>query len=93
MAHLRVPPPPRAFPSAAARQVELEIVAKAIDGDFNSQPEKMSHTYNVLGICVNHWHRVKVTVDPRFSSDSPDIPTAEPVPPPGYYNARHSAKT
>jgi sulfite oxidase len=73
--------------------VELEIVAKAIDGDFNSQPEKMSHTYNVLGICVNHWHRVKVTVDPRFSADDPDMPQAEPVPPPGYYNARHAAKT
>ena len=38
-------------------------------------------------------HRGKVTVDPRFSSDSLDIPKAEPVPPPGYYNARHSAKT
>ena len=64
--------------------VDLEIVAKAIDGDFNSQPEKMSHIYNVLGICVNHWHRVKVTVDPRFSSDdAATMPTAEPVPPPG----------
>ena len=30
--------------------VEIEIVAKAVDGDFNSQPERMTSTWNVLGI-------------------------------------------
>lgn len=55
--------------------VEMSIVAKAIDGDFNSQPEKMTTTWNVLGICVNHWPRVTVTLDPKIE------PTNEPPPP------------
>ena len=46
-------------------KVELDIVSKAIDGDFNSQPERMSSTWNVLGICVNHWPHAKVTVCPK----------------------------
>eukprot|EP00397_Hematodinium_sp_SG-2012_P023242 GEMP01024139.1.p1 GENE.GEMP01024139.1~~GEMP01024139.1.p1 ORF type:complete len:579 (+),score=110.67 GEMP01024139.1:123-1859(+) len=43
-------------------EVTIEIVARAIDGDFNSQPEKMESCYNSLGICVNHWDRVTVQI-------------------------------
>jgi len=42
--------------------VGLEIVCRAIDGDFNSQPEKMEHSYNSLGICINHWDKLKVNL-------------------------------
>ena len=44
--------------------VEMEICCKAIDGDFNVQPERMTHGWNVLGICVNHWSRVQVKLCP-----------------------------
>uniref|UniRef100_A0A7S4L5J1 Cytochrome b5 heme-binding domain-containing protein n=1 Tax=Paramoeba aestuarina TaxID=180227 RepID=A0A7S4L5J1_9EUKA len=56
--------------------VEIELCAKAIDGDFNSQPMEMSHSWNVLGVCVNHWHRVRVTLDPSLE-------TGQIVPAPG----------
>ncbi len=50
---------------AKGEKVEMEIVTNAIDGDFNSQPEKMTSTWNVLGICCNHQARIKVTLDPN----------------------------
>ena len=43
----------------AGEKVSIEVVSKAIDGDFNSQPQDVKHIWNVLGICVNHWCRVK----------------------------------
>jgi hypothetical protein len=54
-------------------KVELEIVANAIDGDFNSQPQDVENTWNVLGICCNHWARTKVTVDPEKNVAAPVI--------------------
>jgi sulfite oxidase len=56
-------------------KVELELVCKAVDGDMNQQPEKMTDNWNVLGIAVNHWHRVNVTIDPSLR------PGKEPAPP------------
>eukprot|EP00941_MAST-03F_sp_MAST-3F-sp1_P006417 g6417.t1 len=56
---------------ANGEKVQLEIVANAIDGDFNQQPEKMETTWNVLGICCNHQARVKVTLDPNKSPEEP----------------------
>lgn len=54
------------------QQVQLEVLCKAVDGDFNTQPERMRDSWNVLGICVNHWCRVNVMLDPTLA------PTAEP---------------
>jgi len=51
---------------AKGQAAEIEVCSKAIDGDFNSQPENMRTTWNVLGICVNHWPRHKVLVDPKL---------------------------
>lgn len=73
-------------------KVELEIVTNAIDGDFNSQPEKMTSTWNVLGICCNHQARVKVTLDPEKKCtecvDAPKMPAGGshvwPVENPGF---------
>jgi len=64
--------------------VEVELVARAVDGDFNQQPEKMEQTWNVLGICVNHWPRVKVTVVPHTSTG--DLPRPPAPPPAGSYD-------
>jgi len=44
--------------------IDLDVCIKAVDGDMNSQPERMVHAWNVLGICPNHWPRAKVTVSP-----------------------------
>ena len=63
--------------------VELEIVCKALDGDMNQQPEKMRDNWNVLGIAVNHWHRIHVVLDPNKPADHK---TEAPKPPgPGQY--------
>jgi len=63
---------------------ELEICVRAIDGDFNAQPEKMEQVWNVLGICVNHWHKISVTLDPHMSltNGSPQFKLPNPA---GYY--------
>jgi len=55
-------------------KVPLEICSKAIDGDFNQQPEKMRSTWNVLGICVNHWSRVHLTMDPTLTKSHVPVP-------------------
>ena len=44
--------------------VEMELVSKAVDDNFNAQPETMESTYNVLGVCINHWKRVPITLLP-----------------------------
>ena len=67
---------------ARGEQVNIEVVSKAIDGDFNSQPQDVAHVWNVLGICVNHWCRVNVTLDPSLKPDDP-LPPPPPSPPAG----------
>eukprot|EP01084_Bolivina_argentea_P258351 435515_1 len=47
--------------------VNVELVSKAVDDNFNAQPENMEPYYNVLGVCINHWKRVHVTVKPTQS--------------------------
>ena len=46
--------------------MEIEILCKAVDGDMNQQPQKMRDNWNVLGIAVNHWHRIHVILDPQM---------------------------
>jgi len=66
------------------QQSEMEICVRAIDGDFNAQPEKMEQVWNVLGICVNHWHKISVTLDPHMSisNSSPQFQLPNPA---GFY--------
>ncbi len=47
---------------AQGQEVKVRICSKAIDGDFNSQPERMRSVWNVLGICANHYSCIEVTV-------------------------------
>ncbi|KAJ3196923.1 hypothetical protein HDU67_003905, partial [Dinochytrium kinnereticum] len=37
-----------------------EIVCKAVDSSYNEQPERMESVYNVRGVLVSAWHRVRV---------------------------------
>eukprot|EP01064_Diplonema_japonicum_P006681 TRINITY_DN14525_c1_g2_i1.p1 TRINITY_DN14525_c1_g2~~TRINITY_DN14525_c1_g2_i1.p1 ORF type:complete len:599 (+),score=166.59 TRINITY_DN14525_c1_g2_i1:59-1855(+) len=70
------------------QKTDIEIVMRAIDGDFNKQPEHMEQAWNVLGICANHWARVNVTLDPSLKPGD-KLPSPPPTPPPGYpYSTR-----
>jgi sulfite oxidase len=62
------------------RKVEIQVCSKAIDGDFNSQPESMRATWNVLGICVNHWPRMTLTLDPSVPPTHAPVAIEDPAP-------------
>ncbi|KAI9328078.1 Oxidoreductase, molybdopterin-binding domain-containing protein [Obelidium mucronatum] len=40
-------------------KVPVEIVVKAVDTSYNEQPQSFDSTYNVRGVLVSAWHRVK----------------------------------
>jgi sulfite oxidase len=65
-------------------KLELDICARARDGDFNVQPESVEDSYNVLGKCVNHWPRRVVWVDPRYKTGD-ELPPMLPMPPSGQW--------
>ena len=50
-------------PSARGRQ--MEIICKAVDEGYNTQPGEMQAIYNFRGIVVNAWQRLKVPVAPK----------------------------
>ncbi|XP_030634591.1 sulfite oxidase, mitochondrial [Chanos chanos] len=52
---IAVPLPPEAQ--------ELEIVCKAVDNSYNSQPDSVAPIWNLRGVLSNAWHRVKVKID------------------------------
>ena len=39
---------------------------QAMDSAFNVQPSVMSPYWNARGIAINHWYKVKVTLDPNL---------------------------
>ncbi|XP_072521982.1 sulfite oxidase, mitochondrial isoform X2 [Salminus brasiliensis] len=41
---------------------ELELVCKAVDSSYNSQPDSVAPIWNLRGVLSNAWHRVKVNV-------------------------------
>ncbi|KAJ3104497.1 hypothetical protein HDU97_009110 [Phlyctochytrium planicorne] len=41
---------------------KVELVCKAVDTSYNEQPERMESVYNVRGVLVSAWHRVRVAV-------------------------------
>ena len=55
---------------AQGQEVKVKICSKAIDGDFNSQPERMRSVWNVLGICANHYSCIQVKVCVRMPCTS-----------------------
>ncbi len=61
--------------------VKLELASKALSGDFNVQPETMEPYYNARGVCINHWYRVPVVLDPRVDADmAPELLEFENTP-------------
>jgi sulfite oxidase len=50
--------------------VELDVTSKAMNSDFNVQPERMDPYWNARGVCINHWYHVKVTLDPNREKGS-----------------------
>ena len=68
------------------KKIEVEIVSRARDGDFNVQPQSVEDSYNVLGKCVNHWPRRVVFVDPKYKTEhDKTIPPMFPMPPAGQW--------
>lgn len=41
---------------------KLEIVCKAVDSSYNSQPEGVAGVWNLRGVLNNAWYRVHVNV-------------------------------
>lgn len=41
---------------------KLDVVCKATDGAYNTQPETAASVWNIRGLANNAWHRVAVTV-------------------------------
>mmetsp|Transcript_3112 Transcript_3112/g.7566 ORF Transcript_3112/g.7566 Transcript_3112/m.7566 type:complete len:648 (-) Transcript_3112:75-2018(-) len=54
---------------AKGEKIQLDIVSKAMSGDFQVQPERMEPYWNARGVCINHWYHVPVSVDPKASAD------------------------
>jgi hypothetical protein len=50
-------------------QIQLDIVSKAMNSDFNVQPERMEPYWNARGVCINHWYHVNATLDPNKDKD------------------------
>ena len=57
-----------------------------MNGDFNVQPERSEPYWNARGVCINHWYRVPVVLDPRVDKDMPaDLPEFGNVPSGGQF--------
>lgn len=41
---------------------ELEVVCKAVDNSYNTQPDSMASIWNLRGVLCNAWHRIRVNV-------------------------------
>jgi sulfite oxidase len=44
------------------KHVKLNLVSKALNSDFNVQPERMEPYWNARGIAINHWYHVNVSL-------------------------------
>lgn len=45
--------------------VKLSVLSKAMNSDFNVQPENVAPYWNARGVCINHWYRVNILLDPN----------------------------
>lgn len=44
-------------------QKEIDMVCKAVDASYNSQPDSFEGIYNARGVLVNAWQRLKLAVE------------------------------
>jgi sulfite oxidase len=51
---------------ARGEKLGLEVTSKAVDAQFNVQPDDPRPHWNSRGVAVNHWYRVKANVDPKY---------------------------
>ena len=47
-------------------EVHLNLVSKALDNCWNSQPSEMQPYWNPRGCVINNWYHVPVTLDPKL---------------------------
>ena len=52
-----------AVPVPRGHKGPLELVCKATDESYNTQPESPAPIWNLRGVNCNSWHRVRVSVD------------------------------
>lgn len=70
MFHHEVPIPEDAQEKLArGERVTIEVTSKAVDGQYNVQPEHPGPYVNPRGVSVNHFYRVAVTLDPHLPGD------------------------
>eukprot|EP00887_Chlorella_sp_A99_P003634 scaffold7.g3634.t1 len=50
-------------PKDAAPGQQVEIICKATDESYNTQPENPGPIWNLRGVNCNSWHRVRLTVE------------------------------
>jgi len=50
--------------------VKVDVCSKALNSDFNVQPETMAPYWNPRGVAINHWYHVTLTLDPHRSKGS-----------------------
>eukprot|EP00434_Breviolum_minutum_P011213 symbB.v1.2.009895.t1/scaffold639.1/size181572/16 len=43
----------------------LSLIVKAVDAQYNVQPESIESVWNIRGVLCNGWHRVQVTIQPK----------------------------
>jgi sulfite oxidase len=41
---------------------KLEVICKAVDDSYNSQPETFGPIYNMRGVIANAWQRVNIEI-------------------------------
>lgn len=56
------------------QKVKLDIVSKAMNSEFNVQPERMEPYWNARGVGINHWYHVQTVMDPAISKGELFVP-------------------
>lgn len=59
--------------------IHLELVSKAVNGDFNVQPERPEPYFNARGVTVNHMYRVPITINPSLAKGEKIIDTKRDI--------------
>ena len=44
-------------------RTKMDVVCKAIDSGYNSQPERPEPIWNIRGVLSNSWHRVALKIE------------------------------
>jgi sulfite oxidase len=55
---------------AECKSKECDIICKAVDSAYNTQPETVAPIWNIRGVLTNSWHRVRVKPPPSNESET-----------------------